>query len=1179
MSNIQPYEVSLWMRDRNFATVGGINKAYFQDKRTCVLASDTFYSDGKIFNIIFTEKTDGSRNLTFSLFKSYILEGMITYNLFYNLLNNESLIKLFYDNEWYDFLIKGIDEDKETNLITYTCTDAFVDELSRTGYKVTLDTELENNFGTVTELATVILDGTNWSVDENLSDTIIQKLNSPLYIATALASVTVEPMTNDFDSNLITTIPIGATFYYCYNSFHNRESELQIIYRIDEQYLYDDDFIIYNCDNFIAKNITFAEGLTVAIKQNNVSIIENDSADLAELQGKRVVKAQLNQYEVNSQKYVLLYKDGDGHDVYGYTESEYITGDSVQNVVTNNKNFVDLSGFKYKDGLDFSTLLYPVYDDSTPANLRIWLNATKKQYLKVKFTPTNALICNTGIADSRASIGTLTVGEDYTLKFKYDSGTIPGSTTNGLNVIVCKYTLVNSVFTLDASPYFTFNNLTLTNGYYTQTLPCNKTAIKADLTSIGIFVVPKNSALNTFYFLEDLQLFKTVFDTNNVQIFPETVVTSEAKTKYTYFNLIQDEIGEDAINYLYVDYTPDTTLTPQYDSAYNKISSLSEAKSNCFNLLQKLAETFECWLKISVAHDASGALTLDANYDPIKTVYFKNYFGIDNPVGFHYGINLNNTQRKIVSEEIATKLIVENNDNQYLPDGMCSIVRAADNVSKEGFILNFNYYINKGVLDYTQVLRDLYGTSENDLAYLTNLGAYNTTYDTNSAQLVAISANLLKLDAQKISYENAVIAAEEEILAYKNDLYAYSGHTYSAILSGSYNALLKDQNVKNYITSIQNLLGQQTAYNALLVSINAQIVTEEANQTSLEAANVVILANKETLHSAFYSIYANFIKEATWTDNSYLDDNLYYLDGSSTLNSSAHPKIEYTIDVIDVSAINGLESFIFHIGDQTFLQDEEYFGYILRGGLRTPYRQEIIISEYARTLDDPSQNKITVKTYKYNYTDLFQQMAATTQSLQFAEGGYGRAASAILPNGQISVNVLQQTLLNNAVTLANAHNQSVIWDKNGISISNLLNANELVRMVSGGIFLSKDGGDTWTAGVTANGINTSLLTAGRLDVNNIFIVNDNVPTFRWTADGINAYRWNEGDGSFDLTSFIRLDQYGLYGINDGSENFKPTGATLEDQLDDIRNNAQFALLWDGFFLKSAGTAGYLKISS
>lgn len=58
----------------------------------------------------------------------------------------------------------------------------------------------------------------------------------------------------------------------------------------------------------------------------------------------------------------------------------------------------------------------------------------------------------------------------------------------------------------------------------------------------------------------------------------------------------------------------------------------------------------------------------------------------------------------------------------------------------------------------------------------------------------------------------------------------------------------------------------------------------------------------------------------------------------------------------------------------------------------------------------------------------------------------------------------------------------------------------MVRIVSGGVFLSSDGGASWKSGITGNGINTDLLTAGQIDVGKINIMSGAYPTFSWDSN-------------------------------------------------------------------------------
>ena len=94
----------------------------------------------RVYNPVFNKKTNGERTLSFSLrykyFDPYIgNDGII--NPFADLLVNERKIKLHYDDQWYEFIIKDHSESSDGLEWTYTCTDAFVLELSKNGYNIT----------------------------------------------------------------------------------------------------------------------------------------------------------------------------------------------------------------------------------------------------------------------------------------------------------------------------------------------------------------------------------------------------------------------------------------------------------------------------------------------------------------------------------------------------------------------------------------------------------------------------------------------------------------------------------------------------------------------------------------------------------------------------------------------------------------------------------------------------------------------------------------------------------------------------------------------------------------------------------------------------------------------------------------------------------------------------------
>ena len=140
-------------------------------------------------------------------------------------------------------------------------------------------------------------------------------------------------------------------------------------------------------------------------------------------------------------------------------------------------------------------------------------------------------------------------------------------------------------------------------------------------------------------------------------------------------------------------------------------------------------------------------------------------------------------------------------------------------------------------------------------------------------------------------------------------------------------------------------------------------------------------------------------------------------------------------------------------------------------------------------------------------------MAATTQSVEYSTGKYQKVAGVIETDGTINITTLQNSIMNNALTLQNAKDQSVVWDETGITTTSLTNPNEIVRIVSGGVFLSDDGGTNWHTGMTGKGINANYITSGQLDTSLIRIMAGSFPSFRWDNVGLSAYEFELNEDS------------------------------------------------------------------
>jgi len=144
--------------------------------------------------------------------------------------------------------------------------------------------------------------------------------------------------------------------------------------------------------------------------------------------------------------------------------------------------------------------------------------------------------------------------------------------------------------------------------------------------------------------------------------------------------------------------------------------------------------------------------------------------------------------------------------------------------------------------------------------------------------------------------------------------------------------------------------------------------------------------------------------------------------------------------------------------------------------------------------------------------------------LQYASGEYARSANTVETDGTISATVMQNSIVQNSINLSNAKNQSVVLGDDGLTSTNLTNPLEVLRMTSSGLYVSVDGGKTFTSGVSAAGINTSLLTAGKINVDEINIYCGTFPTFKWNKHGISAYKFNNDSGyAVNYRRFVRYD--------------------------------------------------------
>ncbi len=1256
----KPYEISIWEDKLVHGKSEDSQDSYFDEVKIAVIGSDSMTAPWRAVNPSFVTNVNGSHTLTFTMYTKYYDDTTdeLADNPFTKLMVNERKVKLKYDGEWYDFIIKNIQENSEQHSYAYTAKDLAINELSKNGFALVLDEELNNNVGTVVELAEKILEGTDWQVSRENSETIRQLTEEPLYEVTLSEDIRVINILNPTEpANLKAetdaekfVIKAGNKIYVFYSCYINNEdtSFFQILYNPSGEYKTDDDRLIIDSEKWnwrITSSITYITTTTEngEIKDLNPNMCHYNFETLdakgqpttrvtEKYRGEKLVRSVETFYDKVLDRYVTVYlKKTDGEpDVCGYSKSEYLVDEVVVNYVDNGRDFTSFEGdwvaeasidaknqFSSSlsivtdpviEGLDISSGLenikitsYLNWDcDKNTARPKLLANCITSNRTAIHEFSVGGEIEGTDIGPDKyiflARVAKSSKGDNKTTYTVYGDG---GKNAEfPFDVLISEYHrdfLTNKMDFVDkdgnpVDPYFKQTGIACVDPYDIEKwyikieLTCQKSATFQDLLDkrIGLFLIPNVNFPEGGFFIEDIQLFKEVTNENGL-IYPVTedtprdpenpLVGAKIREQYFYYHYNPEITDEALIEYIYKGYEKQNFQT-QYNENCEKKRSIKASESNRFNLLQELCETFECWIEFKIEHDPdTGKIKMDEpwseqdengekrwHYRQKKSVAFKNYIGRDNYAGFRYGINLKSINRTIDSEAIVSKLIVKPNSNQYASGGFCTIATSSENESGEAFILDFSHYYTQSLLNISEVTNDLYVPAMG-IGYITRLKRLNKNVaDDIKTQTSLVGSTIPNLQSQYTAYQGLAEGAAEKVQEFLRKFQNTVGDTptFAEFLAHKENEWWASQDVVALAQSIVFMQNKCLQYEKLRDVYNADLEAAKAQLTAISEKLEDVTKQKEAINQEFYEKYARFIQEGSWISEDYVDDNLYYLDAESTLHTSSQPKVTYNISVVEVSELEGLEPYNFRVGDKTYIEDTEFFGYTYKesggGTYKTPYHEEVVVTEVKFQLDAPEQNSITVQNYKTQFEDLFQRITATTTSVQFSTGDYQRAASAIEQDGTINVDVLQNSLFNNSIILQNSNNNSVVWDESGITTIDLNSPNKIVRIVGGGIFLSTDYGSTWSTGITGDGINADCITSGQIDTSVIRLMDGLNPTFRWDKNGITAYnvKYKVAENGnitdevigYSQNNFVRFDQYGVYAIDGVVDN--PDGQEAGD---------------------------------
>jgi len=1231
------YEISLW--EDYLVEASGDVPAHYEERKLCVIGSDTMTTPCRAYNPELKSEVNGTHTLTFKMYYSYKEneisvddntffaddEGNFTVNghtsdeprspsystfdfneiqnPFLNLLVNERKVKCFWKDHWYDFIIKNCREDSNGKSIIYTCTDLFINELSKNGFNITLDAELENNSGTILELAEYILDGTDWSLDTSSSDIVQQTKEEPVYEVNTLRSWTLTDQTLGETEATIAANKKVLVFYkqvqdilaYLNEGHVSKDDEIQIAYadsyeRDTNSQLVTNAHCYGDSVRWTKEQYQTVDCLTVApvndLSNPYIRIFYKSSVS-ANYRASRFVKQAISRLDSLTGRYCTVYvatEDGsgtwadqfsEGDEIYKYTTTEWNDALAVNNLVINAKDFVNSEGWS---GENLVFQLYPPYNSESVTDISAY---TAKSYLHFS---NNKNYFNDISQTSAYVPNGFTIGETYIFRYKAlgNSSTSPSGTyvSGGIEPVICTYRNSGDIKEIDpeGTTYFSAQSVgPTTDNWIEWRMTCIKSVTRAEISQLKVGLFLKTSQE---LWLEQAQLYKEIYGESGVRINPGDIdVQSVATIKYIYFNhtTMQGLTDKSQITYLWSsssDWNCSSFLELQYNQNFEKIRSITAKRSNRFNLIQTLAQTFECWAEFIINHDSSGRTIYNEDGTPQKYVRFKNEIGQETGIGFVYGIDLKTITRTIQSDKIVTKTIVTQNSNEFATNGFCTISRSKENYPRTNFLLNFDYYINQGLLNGGVVNNDLYD-STGELGYYYWLHTYNTEYDELTDFLSAKRTELAKQLSYQVIYTDTITGLQESISSLQNELMQLAGVTTWRDATDFIKENADSENVKPRMVAIMTQEEELATYQAMLAELETSITELQDDIEEKEEYQEAYVTLIKELDYKFYKKYSRFIQEGTWISEDYIDDDLYFLDAQSVSYTSSRPQISYDISVMRISSIEEFKNKVFHLGDIAFIQDTEFFGYTYVNQIKTPYKEKVLISEVISHFDQPELDTFKVQNYKTQFEDLFQRITSTTQSLQYAQGEYARAASIVEPSGTINPETLQNSIALNEQLVYSAQNESVIYDSTGITVSDTTNPNNKVRITSGGLFITTDGGTTWKNAIRGEGIATQYLTTGAINTNNISIMDGNFTAFRWDSSGINAYYKLGGDQGINLSKFVRFDHFGIYGMDNPDQ----TGAYAPTSEEQIWNDAKFGMTWKGFFLKNKYETHTIEISS
>lgn len=767
--------------------------------------------------------------------------------------------------------------------MTYTATDANVQELSKNGFNVELNADSENNMGTALQLGARLMKGTDWyvtseSFPQQIEETLVeiqlalgtdsQDNARTLSAYQIMDSVDGQPISINPTAKILQS---GDKIYGFYSCHIGHPARYQFIYLGDAEPELDDKGIIINKNvQYFIDGVKYQRSTSGSYDIDDVVFTFDDGTAINTVyniylnKGKRYNFAPESAYNPVLKKYVNKYIKS-GVEYEGYTFSQTVAPSLITNYIANHTEFKSPAGWGTIGNATVELMTDP--DVRTTIAQSGIITTPVTPYLKCVFPSVDDVVVNSSFTNFRkVDLVNFSKDETYVLLYKL----LPSSSATAFTVTVKQSNDESSPAT-----YLTFSSANAQSlgdnsgyMYIAATIATNATQEELRAQYLQTYITCSGT-LN----IVDFQLFPRYLDKLGHIITPFTqgeTVEATTNTVYRYYNKAEnsDATSEAEYKWSYEGITDNSAYKPKYSSTAEQVHDITVQDSNYFNGIQSICSEFQCWADFQIDRDENGAprstyhtlslaeksqIPIDGyNYQEYveddwvsftgtefnpshayrlvvpsgKMIHFSNFIGKTNYAGIKYGVNLSNVSRSYDSNSLVSKLIVKDAVNEFAPNGFCSIARSKINATGESSVIDFSYYINQKLIDKEQLERVL-----NNIVVggdvmargvdLTDSALYPLPYTGfgDSWNCYGYKVRLMRLNAALRNIAERIISLTEALTPLKTEYIVLENMRSAAILSIQENANLFKSVAKFEYTQITVADDEETKRRKALVGL------------------------------------------------------------------------------------------------------------------------------------------------------------------------------------------------------------------------------------------------------------------------------------------------------------------------------------------------------------------------